>query len=183
MKHDLHEKVGEILNKIGENTQDIQVLLDSACLGSRKGRYWISLFDCQKKSRATRLCCIDAGVIIDNKLKILIEIEESGFNPTKICGKYLTSAFARYLVLAKCPDPIEISENAVFIQIVDTSKFSEEASSKSEQMLRIEKAVQRIASKDSGSIREYKLFLISGINDSTELKKMEDYVADLTKSR
>jgi hypothetical protein len=164
-KHPLHEYVGCLLSRYqSENTE---VILDEACNpgGYYGDRQQISLFANDVKSRKDRLCKVDAMIVKDGKVKIILEIEESGFIPTKVCGKYLTSALStRYI---RDNVKMELEKNSIlFIQIIDTGKNSLQ---KQEQLQLIE---QRLNEMNYGCINKYKLLLIKQQSDCTEMEKL-----------
>lgn len=90
--HPLHEIIGK---EIEQNLPSGCVLIkDKACGGDQR----IPLFYMQRKSRDTEYCNVDLIVLKENRIRIIIEIEESNVKPTQICGKFLTSALAQYLI-------------------------------------------------------------------------------------
>ena len=61
-------------------------------------------------------------VLKGNKVRLIVEIEESDVKPTQVCGKFLCSALSRYYIHeAEGNTPVEMSANVAFIQVVDTS--------------------------------------------------------------
>lgn len=151
MDHKLHKEIGiEILELKLDN---LKIILDSACM-NKPGNievHDISLFS-GKKSNMTKLCNVDALIMQDNEVKVIIEIDESNTSPNQICGKYMTSAFSdRYHYN---DDNIYIHEKSVlFIQIIDTKKFPK-MSKKEEKLKLIEK---KIGENTLGIIKKYAL--------------------------
>ncbi|MDR2796983.1 MAG: hypothetical protein LBB80_01430 [Treponema sp.] len=167
----LHKKTGDILKNLEKNLK-IDVVLDKACGIGKTGKSQnIPLFLKKEeiKSNETEICDVDAMVIKNNEIKIIIEIEESGFLPTKIYGKYMASNLAEYYAHDTLENEIlEIKKsNVLFIQIIDT-KGLESISSKPEQFKNIEKSINNLIKtvKDAGislgCIKEYKLLQIDG---------------------
>jgi hypothetical protein len=95
-KHPLREKIGCLLDKFKSRHTNTKVFLDEACSGINKSKQQISLFAGDVKNKKSRLCKVDAMIVKDGYCKIVVEIEESGFIPTKICGKYLTTALSTH---------------------------------------------------------------------------------------
>ena len=88
-RHQKHMKIGSIISRaFGE-----QAIFDYACSGGSSRKQQIPLFADRKKATDTRMCNVDIALINGNYVKVIIEIEESGIIPTKICGKFLTSSF------------------------------------------------------------------------------------------
>ena len=90
MSHPLHiaiaASIKQHLGELGE------LLCDPAC----GGKQHLPLFVGTRKGRDTRMCCVDLLVILSGKIRVIVEIEESGFHPTKICGKFLQSVLATH---------------------------------------------------------------------------------------
>ena len=93
-KHPLHLEIG---CKLKEFARDFDVLLDPACGGDQN----IQIFMEETKSFETQICNVDALLIKNNKIIIIIEIEETNIKPTQICGKFLTSALGQYFIHKK----------------------------------------------------------------------------------
>ena len=87
-KHPLHREIGMALKNYFDNQG---LILDPACGGNQN----IPLFLKGQKSNKTEICNVDAAIIRNNKVKVIIEIEESTITPTQICGKLLTSILAK----------------------------------------------------------------------------------------
>ncbi|MCL2207764.1 MAG: hypothetical protein FWB90_06700 [Fibromonadales bacterium] len=184
-EHQLHRALGNVLSGF-KKTPEIEIILAPECSDVKcKNQQKISLFineleneevknqkdSNRKKSRKTAICNVDAMIIKDEKIRIIIEIEEkTAKNPTQICGKYLTSNLAEYYAnKGKNGREIDIKKSSVlFIQIVDTKSFDAEKSSKSKQFDNIEKAINNLiqvaktARLEYGCIKEYKLIKIDG---------------------
>jgi len=116
----------------------------------------VPLFCFEDKSRRTRYCLVDMLMIKDDKIKAIIEIEESNIKPVQVCGKFLASALSSYYIhRSESNTPIGMSDSVLFIQILDTSKLSEKTS-KIDQWEHLEKSIENIL--PIGKIRNYKLF-------------------------
>ena len=104
-------------------------------------------------------------ILKDNNISIIIEIEESGFLPTKICGKYLTSNLAKFYKY-KDIESTEINNASIlFIQVVDVQ---EQGNAKQKQFEHIETAINNLLNMAStekfeiGCIYKYKIIQING---------------------
>jgi hypothetical protein len=103
------------------------LIRDKACGGNQ----WIPLFLSDAKSRKTELCNVDLLVLKDNKIRLIVEIEESNVKPTQVCGKFLCSALSRYYIHeAEGNIPVEMGANVAFIQVVDTCDLKIDRTSK-----------------------------------------------------
>jgi len=173
MKHQLHKKVGVLLKEYAKQN-GFEAILDSACEDNSKRH--VSLFSSAKSHKIeTRLCCVDAMLLKDGKVAVVIEIEETGFLPTKICGKYLTTALSRaYNREGKL---IVMKEKSVnFIQILDTSSLAP-SSRKPKQFENIKEAINN---NPYGCVKSYDVVYINKEKDSGNLKKkLYDILMDI----
>jgi len=161
-EHPLHKAVGELLNKYAEKN-GLDPRLDPACSNNKSSKQHIPLF-LSSKSLATRLCCVDAMLLKNGKIAVVIEIEESNIKPTQICGKYLTTALSSVYHHKNEPKPIIMEKNSVnFIQVLDIS-----SPHKKEQAENIEVAID---GKGYGCIKRYDIIHIN--------KKEKGYIKDL----
>ncbi len=144
--HPLHRKIGEYLEKQFNNSNNnITLLLDDACGGKQK----ISLFLADDKTRGSRLCQVDAMILKNNEIKIIIEIEETDLAPINILGKLFAPTIAKYYIHDKEERAITMADDVCFIQVVDTKKLSEN-SKKFEQFENIENAISEIKEATKG---------------------------------
>jgi len=133
--HELHKAVG-----IGIAEADLPgctVIRDRACGGNQN----IPLFCCHEKSRKTEYCDVDLLIVKNNKVRVIVEIEEANITPIQICGKLLASALSSHFVHEKWGSPVEMGDSVLFIQVLDTSKLKLDRTSKMEQWTRIEKSI------------------------------------------
>jgi hypothetical protein len=177
MASPLHKKIGDVLKNM-EKVLGMDVILDKECgIGKINKKQQIPLFIKKPKGNGTEICNVDAMIIKDNKIRIIIEIEESDNKPTQICGKYLTSNLAEFYAhdtLGKGKE-INIDKSSVlFIQIIDT-KSLKKGSNKPIQFDHIEIAINNLiytaetAKIDHGCIKNYKLIKIDGNNLSQDI--------------
>jgi len=148
--HLLHKIIAD---KIESVLPSHSLIRDEACGGDQR----IPLFYDRKKSRETECCNVDLLVLKENKIKVIIEIEESNVKPTQVCGKFLTSALARYYIHDnKRNEPVEMNDSVAFIQIVDNSKLNGN-SAKPRQWKALERSIQSILPLKNSRITSYRL--------------------------
>jgi hypothetical protein len=107
---EFHQAVGDILLSIGQS--GVQVLLDSACGGTRGAIefYWDG-----PPCPSTRLVQPDAILIRGGEIRVVVEIEYSDLRPLYLCGKILATAISRYARYDKRLFPI--SDSLLFLQV------------------------------------------------------------------
>ena len=157
--HELHVAIGDLIeDSLGESAQLVR---DQACGGNQQ----IPLFCSDKKSRRTEYCNVDLLVIQDGKIRVIVEIEESDVKPTQICGKFLTSALARYYIHETEGNvPIGMHDSVAFIQVVNTSNL-ESLSAKPYQWKNLESSIGNILPIRDSNIKEYRLFTDLELNE------------------
>jgi len=150
MKHLLHKIIGECVNN--KEFSNCKIIKDPAC----GGQHNVPLFCSKNKSNETEYCNVDLLIIKDNKIRVIIEIEETDVKPIQICGKFLTSALSSYYIHESENNiPIGMGDSVLFIQILNTSQLKEE-SSKIKQWGNLEKSIKSIL--PVGKIGKYRLF-------------------------
>jgi len=153
MNHPLHQLIGQKLNSITFNN-NIKLAIDRACGGNQS----IPLFCSSDKSNDTEFTNPDLIIIKDNKIKFIIEIEESNIRPVQIFGKFFSSALSKYYIHeVENNAKIEKDVNCIFIQILDASKLKPETK-KFNQGMKIEYFINQSLSNNEFNINEYKLF-------------------------
>jgi hypothetical protein len=166
-----HKKVGQILQDALPVDSDLTLLLDPACGGIQH----IPLFCDSKKSRASEFCNVDALVLKDDKIKMIIEIEESNVKPTQICGKFLTSALAKYYIHeSKGDKPVEMGDKVFFIQILDSSKLAKGKTKKVDQWKKLEASINNLVPMKNSQITLYKILTTEELSVLESLIKKID---------
>jgi len=164
----MHKTIGDIFKKVLRKRAHYSLIRDKDCGGEQR----IPLFCTAEKSRETEYCNVDLLVLKENKIRIVVEIEESNVKPTQICGKFLTSALANYFIHdSKNNEPIEMDESVTFIQIVDTSKLVKDKTSKFKQWKALEESINRIMPLKNSKITSYRLLSTDELDDLTSLIK------------
>ena len=146
--HPLHDKLGNELKQIPG------VILDTAC----GGNHALPLFCDEKKCAETEFCDVDALIVKDGKVKVIIEIEEADIKPNQICGKILTSALSKYYSYKN--EKYYFDESVSFIQVVDTCKIKT-GSKKANQWINLEKAIKEVLPIPRTKISNYRLFALN----------------------
>lgn len=116
MSHPLHRAVAD---RIAEGISNgVELLRDPACGGKQN----LPLFAGTRKTRDMRMCCVDLLLVSGSRVRCIVEIEESGFLPTKICGKFLQAGLADHFIHdAQGNGPVPYMEHVLFVQVMDGS--------------------------------------------------------------
>lgn len=150
MPHLLHEYISDVISKA--IPEHCTLVMDPACRGDQN----IPLFCSDRRSQATEFCNVDLLVLHSNRIRLIVEIEESNVKPTQIAGKFLTSALATHFIHDKHGKlAIPKDDELIFLQFVDTTRLPI-ASVKPEQWKNLEKSIQSIL--PLGGIKRYRLF-------------------------
>jgi hypothetical protein len=151
MDHPLHKVIGKIIYE--KVLPDCKILRDPACRGKQN----ISLFSSKRKSKETEYCNVDILILKSNKIRVIIEIEETDVKPTQIFGKFLTSALSSNYI-HRNEKAVDMGDPALFVQILDISKLKRDKTRKIKQWLNIEKSIQNVIPLKESKIKRYKLF-------------------------
>ena len=148
--HPLHRAVADEIARVLD--AKYQLLRDPACGGNEL----LSLFLGAHKSRETRMCCVDALVVSAGHVRAIIEIEESGFLPTKVCGKVLQAALATHHIGEPTASAaIPYGDEVLFVEVLDESKLRK-GTRKVAQARLIEEEIQELLPMNR--ITHYRLF-------------------------
>jgi len=146
--HPLHIIIAKII--LGTKMAGCQVILGKDCGGDQN----IQLFCKCEAEMATRFCSVDAIVLKNGQVKVIVEIEESDIRPVALSGKAFVSSHASYFIHRNQSFPIAFG--ASFVQVIDTRKLSKR-SSKLTQCQYLRDAIRSTLSKN-GNIRHYEVF-------------------------
>lgn len=138
--HKLHEAVADAIKAIIlPLSPQLTCEFDQACRGTKHLTFFLSFVP----SRESAVSKVDVIVMKDEKIKLVCEIEESGFNPGKFFGKVFSTASAKVCRLVNPSDfrYIDFDENAIFVQIVSNDSFNEDDSLKEKQGQLIENEI------------------------------------------
>jgi hypothetical protein len=167
----LHLTIGRFFKNLFKTRDDYELVMDRACGGNQR----IPLFYLPEKSRESEYCNVDLMVLKRNKIRIIVEIEESNKKPTQVCGKFLTSALAQYYIhKSKNDEPIEMDDSVVFIQIVGTSKLAKDKTQKFKQWKALEESISKITPLKNSRITEYRLF------NADQLDELSSFIRKIT---
>ncbi len=176
MDHPFHELIGKSINE--DVFPGCKIIKDPACGGNQH----IPLFCSEERSRVTEYCNVDLLITVDNKIKVIIEIEEANIKPTQICGKFLTSALSKYFIHeSENNERIGMADSVLFIQILDISKLKIDKTAKTKQWERLERSIQNIIPVKNSSVNRYRIF--SGKYPDFNSKELLEYIANFLKER
>jgi hypothetical protein len=139
--HPFHELIGKLI----ESNFSKNNIISNDC--GRKGK--VSLYCKKGKRRATNYCDVDLLILKGNKIKIIVEIEESDIRPIHIFGKFLACALSSHY------RSYEMDSSVTFIQILKL-KENGSKSNKSKQFDNIKESVQGIPK--FSKIKSYEIF-------------------------
>jgi len=143
--HTLHQAVGNTLRSI--ERQGTEILLDAACGG--KGRQ-IRLFGDESVGNSSCLTWVDAAIVVDGEIKVVLEIEESNVRPLYLCGKVFATALCNYCSRGR--HRIPMAPSMLFIQVIISPKTT---SSKLKQCEYLEKTINQIFRKLEHRLHTY----------------------------
>ncbi len=151
----LHIRIGKLIDKNLVGFSNCHIFKDKAC----GGKNYIGLFCAETKSRDVKYCEVDILILKDNKIKVVIEIEESseyGPEPKQIFGKFLATALSKRFIHDEYEN-YEMNALVTFIQVIDLSRLKE-ATKKDNQFKIMEKSISDILPLKNGNVDSYKLF-------------------------
>lgn len=161
MDHPLHLAVAEELQQRLDGRGDL--IRDPACGGAQH----LPLFVGAVKRRDTRMCNVDLLIVSGGRVRVIVEIEESGFLPTKICGKFLQAALATHFIHDSQPEPaLPYDDNGVlFVQVLDGLKCLRPGTRKELQGELIERQIGSMLPLKGSGVTDYRLFFVRGVED------------------
>jgi hypothetical protein len=160
MNHPLHLEIGTFLQQL-VLPADCKLLLAPECGGSHN----LPLFCSDEKSNDTEYCNLDALVVKDGKIRFLLEIEESGLTPARVCGKFLTSALSTHFIHDVLNGAASAMDGEVtFVQVMD-AKNLRSGTKKITQGQALQRSIQSILPVRQGSITVYRLFFFRGLEE------------------
>jgi hypothetical protein len=166
--HPLHLAVANEIE--GALDEDYRLLRDPACGGIQL----LSLFAGERRGRDTRMCCVDLLVLHQGRVRAIVEIEESGFLPTKICGKVLQAALAIHYIADSPPVAVPYGPEVLFLQVLDSSRSLKPGSKKRPQAMGIEREIRKLGLK---GITDYQLLFASIAPGDEGMKEVRESVS------
>lgn len=171
MGHPLHKKVGEALK--ADPPTGCEVVLGKDC--GTKQELPLYVDDPKPDPDAKRYCQVDILILKENRVRGIIEIEESGFEPIKIFGKFFASAFSTfYHNESHGHVRIPMGDCTFFLQVMDSSDF--EDGSKREQFRNAKRSILSVIALLGSRITTYKLIAVAGADDSGQIEKLVQWV-------
>ncbi|MBN1274249.1 MAG: GIY-YIG nuclease family protein [Candidatus Aminicenantes bacterium] len=171
--HPLHRKIGEWMEEIVQKKANYWLERDKACL--KQGGHTLPLY-CEADPgtlHAFQFTNVDMLILEKNyqdKVRVVIEIEESNIKPLHIFGKFLAAAMCNSY--RHNGEKYELSDSVMFVQFVKTVKKG----AKREQFQKIEEAIKRVMRRIKRKISAYELFEIDFEdieNKTINLQKIE----------
>ncbi|MFA5062825.1 MAG: hypothetical protein WC578_01960 [Candidatus Omnitrophota bacterium] len=176
MNHPFHELIGKSINN--DVFPDCKIIRDPACGGDQH----IPLFCSEERSRGTEFCNVDLLITVNDRIKVIIEIEEANIKPTQICGKLLTSALSKcFIHESENNKRIGTADSVLFIQVLDVSKLKIGKTAKTKQWDRIEESIQNIIPVKGSNIKSYRIF--SGKYPDFDSKELLECISNFLKER
>jgi hypothetical protein len=173
MSHPIHIEVANAIEH--QLNGRYELLRDQAC----GGRINLPLFIGTRKGYDTRMCCVDLLIVSSGQVRGIVEIEESGFLPTKICGKFLQAALATHFIHdSRSEGMLPYGEKVLFFQVLDGSTFKEPHTQKVEQARLIEHHIQELLPIKQGSITDYRLFVLASKTDEAGLAAVGVFIEE-----
>lgn len=142
--HELHKAVGDALRSI--DYPGMQVLLDSACGGV--GRH-IRLYGDEQIGSGSCLVWVDAALVVNDEIRVLVEIEFSNVRPLYLCGKVFASTLCNYYSRRK--QTIDLADSVIFVQMIQ--QFTSE--SKRQQCEYLVKEINLVLESLESRVRPY----------------------------
>lgn len=171
MEHPLHKSIGECITI--DKFPGCKIIRDTACGGYHN----VPLFCSRNKSNKTEYCDVDLLILKDDKIRVIIEIEETAAIPTKVCGKFLTSALASYFIHeSENNTPIEMSDTVTFIQILKSPQSKK--SSIPIQWENLEESIRKRLPLKESKIQRY--ILLYGSVSDFENRDSDNYAKLIT---
>jgi len=160
IEHPLHRAIGDFLRQL-EFPSSCQPLWAQECGGQQN----IPLFCSEEKGNHTEFCDVDFLVSQNQKVKLILEIEESDLSPTQVCGKFLTSALSTRFIHKVFGDKrLPMDEEVTFIQILDSTKLQPNTA-KLKQGIELQRAIQEAIEFRWTKIRSYHSIFFHGVAD------------------
>lgn len=128
-------------------------------------------------ARSTRMCDVDLLTVSENQVRIIVEIEDLGFLPTKICGMFLQSAIAIHFIHnSRLGSALPYGNRMLFVQVLDGSKCLKQGTRKDLQGEQIERQIRSMLTLKESKITDYRLFFVQGVGARAGLKSVGSVV-------
>ena len=164
----LHVMVADSIDTISKlKNPALKMERDKACGGVKTLKFFLSYIP----SRESTVSQVDLILFKDSKVKLVCEIEESGFHPGKLFGKLFSTASAKAcrIVVQNSHQYYELDEDAIFIQIVSSQAIINDKSQKEKQGQIIENEIFHKLAYYNSWIKRYRL--IFGADEDFKIDK------------
>lgn len=157
--YELHRAIGTVLRSV--EYPNMQVLLDSACGGQGKH---LRLYGGEMAGGDSFLASVDAAVILNDEIRVVIAIELSDVRPIYLCGKVFATALSNY---HSRKFRIRLADRMMFIQVIQhpdlqpriwseaAGKRKAKRTYKLPQYVHLEREINRLLQDTKSRIRRY----------------------------
>jgi hypothetical protein len=168
MAHPLHKKIGEALK--ADPPEGCKVVRGKDCGVKQELRLYVD--DPKPDPDAKRYCQVDILILKEKSVRGIIEIEESGFEPIKIFGKFFASAFSTFFHNESHGYVrIPMSDCTFFLQVVDSSKL--EGGSKREQFWNVRQSITSVIKRLGSKITTYEITAVDWTQKRDQIKLVQ----------
>ena len=106
-------------------------------------------------------------------MRVVVEVEESGFLPTKLCGTFLQVELSDAFISAGQDEGFPVAAPLWFVQVLDASNWKSR-SGKKEQAQSISRWINELPAKRHKTV--HKLFTLKGDTDQQGQMDLEAYI-------
>ena len=155
--HPLRALIEEVLEKAITALGDKSVELVTVDYPESNVR--IPLYYVDEIGRKASYCNVDLLILKDDKIKVILEIDEGDFDPLRTCDNYVASSFSQFHIHKDKEDGkrIDMGENVTFLQIIGTPRLIDDLTENRNQLRQIEDIIKS-NTRDS-SVKDYHLTL------------------------
>ncbi len=161
---ELHKDIGKLIKNHFPNYE-----MSPECSNEQK-KHKIPLYCSDENRKDTHYSDVDILIPKGDKIKVIIEIEESDITPIRIFGKFLAAESSSCYIYNS--EKYKVEDNSVkFIQILYTPKLNGN-SSKHEQTKNIETSIQNLMLKcnKTGKIKNYEIICVKNKESDSDTK-------------
>jgi hypothetical protein len=184
--YELQRAVGTVLRSI--EYPDIEVLLDSACGGEGTQ---LRLYGGEIAGGDSFLASVDAALVVNGEIKVVIGIEFSNVRSLYLCGKVFATALSNYHSRRKLRIPL--ADKMMFIQVIQhpdgqpqiwsevAGKRKAKRTFRVPQYAYLEREINRLLQDTKSRIRRYVFhygFSESFVLDGSDAKALKKEILD-----
>jgi hypothetical protein len=163
----LHKLIGSIVKRMEDATTT--VLLDKRDCG---GEHYIRLYCDAKAAHASWLCEVDAAIVINREVKVIIEIDTTD-KPAHLCGKLFASTLAIQAKAGK--KSFQMADSVSFIQVLAKPKNDKTSKDRQWSYLQI-KFQKNLDEASEGKIRHYQIFYEKESGDFDRIESQQELI-------